>query len=359
MALKKDYLTDLAIKNKVVQLYEQLNVDLTKNIISKLKDTGDISSYTEAQMRQLIKRGGKEIFLENLKKASNISSQRKKELKNLFIELAKTDVESYKELYDYRGKKLEVSKTQYRLLNQQVKMTNKEFSNFTKTIAFSSQQDFVNTMDNIYQQVVTGGIDFNSAFRQATNDLAKKGVTLPMSDGRNRSIESAVRQNLRTSIRDTARAINQDIGKILDCDGVQINISPNCRHEHQPINGQVFKIKSKKWERYKHLLDDYGCQHYETPIITDIEGNIYSKREIQDANSRTVTYKGQEISYYKATQMQRALERNIRNAKKAYMIEPSKELKQEVSQAQANMRKFIKETGLERDYLRERFGGYN
>ena len=255
--MKEDYLTELAYRNKVVDMYEELNVELTSNIIRKIKASGDIGSFTKSQLRQLIKRGGKEVFLESLEKTSRLSSKRKKELKKLFEELAKEDIESYKTLYDYRGKKLEISETQYRLLNKQLKATEKEFNNFTRTIAFSNQKDFVDTMDKIYQQVVTGGIDFNTAFRQATNDLAEKGTTLPMKNGNNRSIESAVRQNLRTSIRDTARAINKDIGKILDCDGVQINISPNCRPDHEVINGQVFKVSSKVWQRNKHLLDDY------------------------------------------------------------------------------------------------------
>ena len=122
-----------------------------------------------------------------------------------------------------------------------------------------------------------------------------------MKDGKNRSIEAAVRQNLRTSIRDTARSINQDIGKQLGCDGVQINISPNCRPDHEVINGQVFT--NKQWQKHiKHLLDDFNCQHYETPIIIGIEKNIYTKEEIREANNKTVNYKGENIPYYEATQ---------------------------------------------------------
>lgn len=359
MALKEDYLTDLALKNKVVDMYEKLNIDLTKNIIRKIKNTGDISTYTKAQLRQLIKRGGKEIFLESLEKTTSLTSQRKKELKAMFTELAKTDIESYKELYDYRGEKLELSQSQYDLINKQLKLTNKEFNNFTRTIAFSNQKDFVEAIDTMYQQIITGTKSFDEAFREATNQLAEKGTTLTMKNGVDRSIDAAVRQNLRTSIRDTARLINRDVGKQLNCDGVQINISPNCRPNHEVINGQVFKTKSAKWQRYKHLLEDYNCQHYETPIITDIEDNIYTQKEIEKANNRTITYKGETVPYYEATQKQRQLERNIRNAKRIYTTDPTPENKRKISIEQAKMRQFINETGLERDYLRERYAGYN
>ena len=364
MALKEDYLVDLSYSNKVVEMYEKLNIELTSDIIKKLKETGDISSYTKSQLRQLAKRGGKEVFLSSLDKTSNLSSKRKTELKRLFIELTKEDIESYKKLYDYRDKKMEVSESQYDLLNKQVKMTDKEFKNFTRSIAFSNQKDFVNAIDTMYQQVVTGGTDFNTAFRQTTNELAQKGTTLPMSDGRNRSIEAAVRQNIRTAVRDTARLINQSIGKELDCDGVQINISPNCRPSHEVINGRVFKTNSMAWKKNKHLLEDYNCQHFETPIIFDIQGNIYTKEEIYRANHATVEYNGKTLPYYEATQIQRALERNIRNAKKQYVTLKnsgidSADAKQNISNAQKLMREFISETGLERDPIRERYAGYN
>ena len=364
MALKEDYLVDLSYSNKVVELYEKLNIELTSDIINKLKETGDISSYTRSQIRQLAKRGGREIFFSSLEKASSISSERKTELKNIFVELAKEDIKSYKELYDYRDKKMEVSESQYDLLNKQIKMTEKEFKNFTRTIAFSNEKEFVNAVDTMYQQVVTGGTDFNTAFRETTDELAEKGTTLPMSDGRSRSIEAAVRQNIRTAVRDTARLINQSIGKELDCDGVQINISPNCRPTHEAINGKVFKVKSAAWQKNKHLLEDYNCQHFETPIIFDIQGNIYTKEEIYRANHATINYRGKTIPYYEATQLQRALERNIRNAKKQYVTLKnsgidSSDAKQSVSDAQKLMREFISETGLERDPIRERYAGYN
>ena len=357
--LTPDYLDKIAYTNKIVQMYEELNTKLTKKIISKLKESGDLSSFTKSQIKTLAKRGGREMFLEALNTTSSLSRKRKKELVALFTEITKHDLESYRTLYEYRDKKMELSESQLKILNNAVRITDKELNNFTKTIAFSTQQDFVNAVDEMYLQVGTGGVDFQTAFRETTNALAKKGVTLPMKNGQNRSLEAAVRQNVLWGVRQNARELNKDVGRYLGCDGVQINISPNCRYEHLPINGQVFKLNSRAWRRYKHLLNDFGCQHYESYIVTDIEDNIYSEKEIREANERTVKYKDEEIPYYEATQKQRALERNIRNAKKAYMSEPTKENKQLVSQQQAIMRKYIKETGLERQYDREFYSGYN
>lgn len=357
--LTPDYLDKKAYTNKIVEMYQDLNTKLVKQIISKLKESGDLSSFTKSQLRTLAKRGGKEVFINALNTTSALSSKRKKELVALFTEITKHDLQSYKTLYDYRGKEMQLSEEQLKILNNAVRATDKELKNFTKTIAFSSQQNYVDALDEMYLQVGTGAVDYQTAFRKTTNALAEKGVTLTMKNGKKRSLEAAVRQNVLWGVRQNARELNKDVGRYLGCDGVQINISPNCRDDHIPINGQVFKLNSNKWRRYKDLLNDFNCQHYETYIVTDIEENIYTEKEINEANNRTVKYKGKDIPYYEATQKQRALERNIRNAKKAYMSEPTKENKQLVSQQQAIMRKYIKETGLERQYDREYYAGYN
>lgn len=357
--LTPDYLDKIAYTNKIVQMYEELNTKLTKQIISKLKENGDISTFTKHQLRTLAKRGGKEVFIEALNTTSALSSKRKKELVALFTEITKHDLQSYKSLYDYRGKELKLTEEQLKILNNAVKMTDKELKNFTKTISFNCQQNYVNALDEMYLQVGTGAVDYQTAFRQTTNALAEKGITLIQKNGVNRSLEASVRQSVLYGVRQNARALNKDIGKYLGCDGVQINISPNCRDDHRPINGQVFKLNSRAWRNNKHLLNDFNCQHYETYIVTDIEDNIYTQKEIDEVNNKTIKYKGEEIPYYEATQKQRALERNIRNAKKTYMSNPTKENKANVSKQQANMRKYLKETGLERDYNREYFAGYN
>ena len=357
--LTPDYLDKIAYTNKIVQMYEELNTKLTKQIISKLKENGDISSFTKHQLKTLAKRGGREVFIEALKTTSSLSTERKKELVALFTEITKHDLKSYKSLYDYRGKEMKLSESQLKILNNMVRATDKELKNFTKTIAFSSQKDFVDAVDEMYVQVGTGGIDYDTAFKKTTNNLAKKGVTLVTKNGNKKSLEASVRQSVLSGVRQNARMLNKDVGRYLGCDAVQINISPNCRDDHLPINGRTFKLNSYAWRRHKHLLEDFNCQHYETYIVSDIEENIYTEQEINEANTRTVTYKGEKIPYYEATQKQRALERQVRNAKKAYVSNPTSENKANVSKAQANIRKYLKETGLERDYSREYFAGYN
>lgn len=357
--LTPDYLDKIAYTNKIVQMYEELNTKLIKQIISKLKESGDLTSFTKHQLKTLAKRGGKEMFIEALNTTSALSSKRKKELIALFTEITKHDLKSYKTLYDYRGKEMQLNEEQLKILNNSIRITDKELKNFTKTIAFSTQKDFVDALDEMYLQVGTGAVDYNTAFRETTNKLVEKGITLITKDGKNRSLEASVRQSVLWGVRQNARLLNKDIGEYLGCDGVQINISPNCRDDHRPINGQVFKLNSRVWNNHKHLLNDFGCQHYESFLILDIEDNIYTQEEIDEANNKTVNYNGETLSYYDASQKLRSYERAVRNAKKTYVSNPTPENKSKVSKAQSNVRKYCQATGLERQYDREFYAGYN
>ena len=48
--------------NEIINMYSKLQEDLTKTIISKLRNAGDISSYTRQQIRNLRQIGGRKVF---------------------------------------------------------------------------------------------------------------------------------------------------------------------------------------------------------------------------------------------------------------------------------------------------------
>ena len=53
--LTPDKFEELANNNAVIDMYAKLNQDLTNDIIKKIKQNGDISSYTRHQIKVLIK----------------------------------------------------------------------------------------------------------------------------------------------------------------------------------------------------------------------------------------------------------------------------------------------------------------
>jgi len=105
-------------------------------------------------------------------------------------------------------------------------------------------------------------------------------------------------------------------------------------------------------------MGGWTCRHSFFPFFEGISEAAYSKAELNAYAHKKVMYNGKEISFYEATQYQRAIERKIRywkrqaDALKSAGQDNTFELSK-VKGYQAQMRDFIKQTGLNRQSARE------
>lgn len=367
--------------NDVVKLYEKLNIDITVDIIKRVSVENEITETTRNQMKILAQTNGDEVFNEVLEKTSMLTGQTKDLLKNLYQNMAKEDMQGYKELYQYRNKPFKLSKTQYKILNQGMKQTNRLLKNFTNTIAFQSKQAYVNAIDEAYMQVASGAFDYSTAISQAVQKLADKGITLKDKAGRNVQLETAVRRNVLTGIQQTANTINRDIEKDLGCDGYEVSAHIGARPSHARYQGLQFAEKKEDAKKYgvmwwgeevdsemgtepvSELWNDYNCGHSYSGIILGISEPVYTKKELEQYKNATVKLEGKEVPYYEATQKQRQLENAIRKQKRTVQILEKSGQDATVSSvrlAQLNkeLTSFCKETGLEKDYSRMNIANY-
>ena len=351
--------------SKLVMIYSKLNIKLTELIIESILKTGKLDSYTKRQLQTLLSTGGKEIFEKALEETSLLNSQVKDEVKKTYTKMAEKNMQGYKQLYEYRGIKFAVSKTQLQILNGAINQTGKDLINFTQTIAFSGQQAYVNALDKAYFEVVTGGRDYISVIEDTVKELAKQGITLEDSAGRKVQLETAVRRNILTGIKQTADEITDDIEKELGCNGYEVTSHTGARPSHAEAQGKQYaktKADARKynvgyWGDVENLWKEYNCRHTYFGIILGISEPVYTNKELKQMENAKVTYQGKKIPEYEATQIQRQLEREQRNLKR--QIEPLKNAKQDVSDLQLRLNKkqteykqFCKETGLTPQYER-------
>ena len=340
--------------NQVVEMYEKLNMELSKTIIKKLKSLGDVSSYTRSQIRTLQLQYGKEIFYKTLDKTNGLTAKRKKEIKKLFDEIGEKALEGYTDVYKLKGLDYELSAENIQLLNKIIQRTNGELKNLTKSIAYASENQFISAVDNLYKEVITGAYDYSSAMKRTITDLAQKGVTLRTKDGRNEKLEVAVRRNLMTSIHQTAQSIAKDVGDVIGANCVVIGHSSKCRPTHHVIDAVTMSIK--QFQQYEYLTEEYNCYH----IV-----NYDWQPEFENQN-HGVIYDDEHISYAKAVQnyniqqKARYLERNVRQLKRTIVTEGNtKENRAKLRMAQSKLRIYNRQNGLEQDYLRTWTPYYN
>ena len=353
--------------NDVVELYNRLNIEITADIISRISTMNDITSVSKKQMEILLQTNGTEVFNEALERTSLLTRETKNALKLLFENMAKEDIQGYKELYEYRGKPFKLSETQYNILNQGLKQTNKILKNMTNTIAFQSQQSYVNAVDEAYMKTVTGAFDYNTAINTAVQRLADQGITLKDKLGRNVQLEVAVRRNVMSGIFQTGYNLNKDISIELGCNGYEVPAHLGARPSHAEEQGKQFAIDIKDAEKYGvglwadvcELWEEYNCRHKGGifGIILGVSEPVYTNNELEQLKNATVTLNEKQVPYYKATQIQRSYENNIRKTKRSIQIldkagiDSSKQ-RSRLRQLQIKQTAFCKETGLQKDYAR-------
>lgn len=362
--LTPEYLNNIEF-NDVVELYNKLNIEIMADIISRISIMDDITAVSKEQMKILLQTNGTEIFNEALEKTSLLTRETKNALKLLFKNMAKEDIQGYEELYKYREKPFKLSETQYNILNQGLKQTNKTLKNMTNTIAFQSQQAYVNAVDEAYMKVISGAFDYTSAINTAVQQLADKGITLKDKLGRNIQLETAVRRNVLSGIHTTANNINRNIETELGCDGYEVTAHLGARPSHAEEQGKQFAVSKKDADKYglelwsdvAELWEEYNCRHSYFGIILGVSEPVYTNNELEKFKNATVTLNGKQVPYYKATQRQRQFESDIRNTKRSIQtldkagIDSSNQ-RSKLRQLQMKQTAFCKETGLEKDYSR-------
>lgn len=251
-----------------------------------------------------------------------------------------------KPLYDYRDKKFvpfSENKTLQNIVSSIAKTTASEMVNFTKTslIGFSdySGKNFTNfkkaytdVLDKAVVQVSSGSTDFYKAMRDSIVELGGSGVKVNYASGVTRRLDTVVRQTLLYGVKQISNEYFENIGKELNCDGIEIDWHSNPRPSHEYMQGKQYalgKAKTVKGVRYESAdrplesLQDYGCLHYKTPIILGVSEPRYSKQQLDELNKKNAkkyNINGKEISGYEATQMLRRLETNVRNQKSTRVL---------------------------------------
>ena len=131
--------------------------------------------------------------------------------------------------------------------------------------------------------------------------------------------------------------------------------------ERKPSKGSFVHIYNLSTNGEWYFANDiitHNCRHSFSPFFEGLSERNYDKKTLDEYANKTVNYQGEEISWYDATQEQRKIEREIREAKRVAAAVEAAGLdagdeKFFVRMLQAEMRSFVNQTGLNRQYPRE------
>lgn len=259
-----------------------------------------------------------------------------------------------------------IGETYKRIAQRHAEKTAYNLASLTRSTIQTSQLYYIDAINKAYLEVSTGYKSYNECLNEILKDVPK-GTQVQYMSGAKRSIESAVRTNLITATNQMSGELQLERGQELGNNLYEVSAHIDSRPTHADWQGKVYtkdELATKCGYGQIDGLCGINCRHTFYPYI---EGSIrtYTQKELEKMKNATVTYKGNEINTYDATQIQRKLERNIRENKKQIASfkgalqsdnledkdrrDIETQLKDEnkyLRQNNANLREFLEETGL-------------
>lgn len=354
------------VNERIVRRIEKANLEVIKTIADNV---GKLRSLTPTEAHKLVQtmRYGSD-YDKILKEISKVSKVNKKEIEKIFEEVAKNDYKFAKKFYEYRKKKyIPYERTPLkRIVDGVAKMTNDEYDNLTRTIAFRKTvrgkvqyepigKTYHRILDEAVMNLGPGQDTFDTVMRRTLKELTDSGIrTVSYESGRSLRIDSAVRMQLRTAQRTLHNEIQEQIGKEIDADGVRISVHAAPAPDHEEVQGHDFSTvkpenddtAKSEWEKLQEegiatdvngqeidihrtlkdgtVTDDYrpistmNCYHVIESIVIGVNKPRYSQEQLDKIikdNHKGFKYEGQKYTLYEGTQRQRQMEIEIRRLK--------------------------------------------
>lgn len=357
------------LSDEIVEIYAQLEADILQDMARRIARLGKVTEATKWQAQLLAETGALKKDVNRLLKKYDPAIQ--KEIKAIYndalIKNARADNRIFTEALGHG-----VSDINAQVMLASIKKTHSDLSRLTITTAYTTEQQFVQQANNAYMQVATGAVDYDSAMKNACNNLARDGITgVQYRNGKpvRLSIENAVRMNVITGVNQTASAMTMSNCEELGCDLVETTAHIGARPSHEEWQGQIFSISgsNKKYRPFSVCglgeidgICGINCRHSYYPYFEGLEKH-YTQSDLDDMENVTVQYNGKTYSRYDAEEKLRYMERNVRKYKRQALTQEAAGLdntkaRQKIGEWQAAARDFTHQTKLERDRVREFIG---
>lgn len=374
--LSPDYL-DRA-PDRLTTLMQQLEDDILRDVgrrIGKMDGITDTTAWQLWRLDQL--QGLREDVVRCLSRYSGKTSE---EIRSLLREAGTAALAADDEIYraaDLSPAPANASPALLNLLNAGYRQTWGTWQNLTATTANTVTGQFERALDRAWGQIASGAFDYKTAIKRAIDGLAQHmdGVTYPT--GWHDTLEVAVRRAALTGVNQTAAKLQIARMEEMGCEFVEVTAHPGARPEHAVWQGRVYHIGGAVDADGVHYPDlvsttGYGtgpglcgwnCRHNFFPFFPGLSEQAYSREKLREYEQDSVEFGGKSYTRYEASQMQRALERSVRVAKRQYLAEDAAGLDTtqaavKLRSARDRLRQFAYETGLDLDGARTGVSGF-
>ena len=375
MLTEKDF---IKIEKQVVQIYQNLELQIIEEIATRIANFGYANTVVINDLRIAQEMGF--LYQDIVRLVAEYNDTTIEEVNRIFYEAGEKSLKLDDKIYKEAGLQplpLKQDESIKQVMNATILRTSNNLQNLTMTTANTAQTQFINAMNNAYMYVSTGVKSYTSAIIDEIRNLSSQGAMIEYPSGARRSLESAVRMNIVTSVNQNCGKLQELRADEMGWDLMEITAHSGARPEHAHWQGKIVSRSGQKG--YLSLRDiGYGeatgfkginCRHDWYPYYKG-SARTYTQKELNKWKNEKVEYNGKKISRYEATQKQRYFERKIRQNKKDLKAQQAiltsndenidiKQVQDEIRNIKASEKAnrealddFLKQTGLRKDNSR-------
>ena len=312
------------IEKQANKLYTNLELEIIQEIAERIANVGYANTVVLNDI--LIAEEMGLMYQDIIQLVAKYNETSVSQIKDIFETAGAKSLEYDDKIYKLAGlhpSSLKQSTSMWQLLGATALKTHNNLSNLVMTTANTSQTQFYEAMNKAYMEVSTGVKSYSKSIIDTIKDISNQGTYITYPSGRNMSIESAVRMNIVTSVNQTCGKLQEMRAEEMGWDLMELTAHAGARPEHAEWQG---RIVSRSGQKGYLTLDDIGygevtgfkgvnCRHDWFPYYKG-SSLTYTNKELEEMKNAKVTYNGKQISQYDAEQMQRKMERQIRQDKK-------------------------------------------
>lgn len=323
-----------ALRDAATDLLRPVIEYLLRDISERIAKAGQLTATVQYETWKLQQLGVSQRDLRNyLKKALRVSNAKLRQLLTQSAEAGYNyDLSS---LPTVRAIPFEENEAVQQIVRAAIAQTQGTLENLTQTLGMVDPYGNVNPlrdtyrkcMDYAFEQVSSGAVDYNTAIREATRNLAVNGVEfIDYESGVTTSLEAAVRRNIMGALGLMQEQISQYNHDQYGATGWEIDAHSNSAPDHEPIQGKQYT--DAEYETLNNSLvrriGTLNCGHSAHPIVYGASVPQYTPEELEEMrqkNETGISFRGKHYTGYEATQKQRRLERAIRAQKRKILID--------------------------------------
>lgn len=323
-----------ALRDAASDLLRPVIEYLLRDIAERIAKAGQLTATAQYETWKLQQLGVSQRDLRTyLKKALKVSNAK---LKQLLTQSAEAGYNyDLSTLPTVRAIPFDENEAVQQIVRAAIAQTQGTLENLTKTLGMVDPYGHANPlrdtyrkcMDYAFEQVSSGAVDYNTAIREATRNLAAKGVEfIDYESGVTTSLEAAVRRNIMGALGLMQEQISQYNHDQYGATGWEIDAHSNSAPDHEPIQGKQYTDAG--YEALNNSLvrriGTLNCGHSAHPIVYGASVPQYTPEELEEMrqkNEKGITFRGKHYTGYEATQKQRRLERAIRAQKRKILID--------------------------------------